>query len=97
MSTPSAPARAGAQSSPAPTPSGWRMPAEWEAHERCLMAWPARAELWGERLGQARRDYAAIARAISVHEPVLMLARAQDIGEARWPLRRGRRDPRLCA
>ena len=23
------------------------MPAEWEAHERCLMAWPTRADLWG--------------------------------------------------
>ena len=23
---------------------GWRMPAEWEPHERCLMAWPTRAD-----------------------------------------------------
>jgi agmatine deiminase len=46
------------------------------------MAWPARAELWGERLVDARRDYAQIARAIAGHEPVLMLARAQDVGEA---------------
>ena len=26
------------------------MPAEWAPHERTLMAWPCRTELWGERL-----------------------------------------------
>ncbi len=59
------------------------MPAEWEPHERCLMAWPARAELWGERLPEARSDYAAVARAIAGREPVLMLARPEAVAEAR--------------
>ena len=30
------------------------MPAEWAPHERTLMAWPARAELWGTQLAQAK-------------------------------------------
>ncbi len=59
------------------------MPAEWEPHARCLMAWPARAELWGEELDGAERDYGAVARAIAAHEPVLMLARADAAGRAR--------------
>ena len=59
------------------------MPAEWEPHERCLMAWPARESLWGEHLARARADYAVVARAIAAHEPVLMFARAPDAAGAR--------------
>ncbi len=51
-----------------------RMPAEWTAHERTLMAWPCRTELWGELLPDARRDHAAVARAIAAFEPVTMVA-----------------------
>lgn len=52
-----------------------RMPAEWTEHERCLMAWPTRAELWGDQaLDQARREYAQVARAIAEFEPVTMVA-----------------------
>ncbi|HEX3317047.1 MAG TPA: agmatine deiminase family protein [Solirubrobacteraceae bacterium] len=51
------------------------MPAEWAPHERTLMAWPVREELWGPLLADAKRDYAEIARAIVAYEPVLMVAR----------------------
>jgi agmatine deiminase len=51
------------------------MPAEWAPHERTLMAWPVREELWGSMLDDAKRDYAEIARAIAAYEPVLMVAR----------------------
>ena len=51
-----------------------RTPAEWEPHERTLMGWPCRTELWGETLGQARADYAAVANAIAAFEPVTMIA-----------------------
>jgi agmatine deiminase len=51
------------------------MPAEWATHERTLMAWPVREELWGELLDDAKRDYAEIARTIAGYEPVLMVAR----------------------
>ncbi|MCA1690189.1 MAG: agmatine deiminase family protein [Actinobacteria bacterium] len=65
------------------------MPAEWEPHARCLMAWPARAELWGERLAPAERDYAAVARAIAAREPVLMAARPEAADRARTLCRGG--------
>jgi agmatine deiminase len=51
-----------------------RLPAEWEPHERTLMAWPCRTELWGETIEQARSDYAAVANAIAAFEPVTMIA-----------------------
>jgi len=50
------------------------MPAEWEPHERTLMGWPCRKELWGQTLAQARADYAAVASAIAQFEPVTMIA-----------------------
>ena len=51
-----------------------RAPAEWELHERTLMGWPCRLELWGETIDQARRDYATVANAIAAFEPVTMIA-----------------------
>ncbi len=51
-----------------------RWPAEWEPHERTLMGWPCRRELWGTTLGRARADYAAVANAIARFEPVTMIA-----------------------
>src|SRR5439155_24551908 len=57
-----------------PRAVGLAMPAEWVEHERTLMAWPVRVELWGAGLAQARRDYAEIARAVAAFEPVLMVA-----------------------
>jgi len=50
------------------------MPAEWEPHERTLMGWPCRTELWGETMDQARADYATVANAIAAFEPVTMIA-----------------------
>jgi agmatine deiminase len=50
------------------------MPAEWAEHELTLMAWPARLELWGEGLEEAKAEYAAVARAVAAFEPVLMVA-----------------------
>jgi agmatine deiminase len=51
-----------------------RAPAEWEQHERTLMGWPCRRELWGETIEQARSDYATVANAIAQFEPVTMIA-----------------------
>ena len=53
-----------------------RTPAEWEPHERTLMGWPCRTELWGETLAQARADYATVANAVAAFEPVTMIANA---------------------
>ncbi len=66
---------------PAATPlaAGYAMPGEFEPHAGCLMAWPTRAELWGERLSDAQRDYAAVANAIADFEPLHMVC---DPGDA---------------
>lgn len=60
-----------------------RMPAEWTEHERCLMAWPTRAELWGPVFDDAKREYADVARAIAQFEPVTMVALPGRGAEAR--------------
>jgi agmatine deiminase len=60
----------------------WRMPAEWEPHERCLMAWPTRASLWHD-VDEAFREYAGVADAIAAFEPVLMVADPGDAAAAR--------------
>jgi agmatine deiminase len=61
-----------------------RMPAEWEPHERTLMGWPCRPELWGETIAQARADYAAVANSIAAFEPVTMIANpGADAAQAR--------------
>lgn len=61
------------------------MPAEWEAHQRCFMAWPCREALWGSRaaLARARRAYAAVASAIARFEPVSMVARPEHAQQAK--------------
>jgi agmatine deiminase len=51
-----------------------RTPAEWEPHERTLMGWPCRSELWGQTMEQARADYATVANAVAAFEPVTMIA-----------------------
>ncbi|MGW6919313.1 agmatine deiminase family protein [Kitasatospora sp. NPDC054939] len=61
----------------------FRMPAEWTEHERCLMAWPTRPDLWGATLDEARREYAEVARAIAAFEPVTMVASPGQGEEAR--------------
>src|SRR6516165_1516427 len=52
-----------------------RMPPETDPHERTLMAWPCRADLWGSQLEAARADYALVADTIARFEPVTMIAR----------------------
>ena len=60
------------------------MPAEFSLHERTIMGWPCRYELWGETMVQARADYATVANAIAAFEPVLMIANpGQDAADAR--------------
>ncbi len=63
-----------------------RMPAEWEPHERTLMAWPTEARvatLWKRQLEAARDAHAAIARAIARWEPVTMVANPADAPDVR--------------
>jgi agmatine deiminase len=59
------------------------MPAEWTPHERTLMCWPARADMWGELLAGAEASHAEVANAIAAFEPVLMAVRPADAERAR--------------
>jgi len=61
-----------------PALSGWRMPAEWERHSRCWMAWPCDAGSWHKGLDEIRTAYAEVARAIAVREPVTVLCNPED-------------------
>ncbi|GEB56043.1 agmatine deiminase family protein [Streptomyces gardneri] len=54
--------------------TAFRMPAEWSAHEGCLMAWPVREDLWSSVLDDVKEEYANVARAIAAFEPVTMVA-----------------------
>lgn len=56
-----------------PDQTAWRMPAEWEPHERCVMAWPVAAELWGSYYDEACGEYAATIDAIAAFEPVTVI------------------------
>ena len=50
------------------------MPAEWAPHERCVVAWPARADMWRDRFDEAKATHAAVVNAIGRFEPVLLVA-----------------------
>ncbi len=51
-----------------------RMPAETAAHERTVMCWPARRELYGQLMADAEAAHAEVALAIAGYEPVTMIA-----------------------
>ena len=65
-------------------PAGYRMPPETAPHERTLISWPCRRELWGSSLDDAKREYAGVADAVASFEPVTVVAStAADAAEAR--------------
>jgi agmatine deiminase len=49
------------------------------------MAWPCRADLWGEELSLAREEYAGVANAIAAVEPVLMVCASDEDAAAAAP------------
>jgi agmatine deiminase len=55
-----------------PASDGYRMPAEFEPHAGCWMAWPQRRDNWREGAEPAQRAFAAVAEAIAGSEPVTM-------------------------
>ncbi|MDP7569668.1 MAG: agmatine deiminase family protein [Arenicellales bacterium] len=63
--------------------AGFYMPAEWQPHERCWMAWPCRS---GFDSPATRENYAQVARAIARFEPVTMVVRPQDRAAAQLAL-----------
>jgi agmatine deiminase len=55
-----------------PAADGFRMPAEFEPHSGCWMAWPERTDNWRLGAKPAQRAFAAVAEAIAASEPVTM-------------------------
>ena len=64
---------------------GFRIPGEFEPHERTLMAWPVHAS-WGDRLEAARDAYADLAAAVAAFEPITMLVNPGEAAGARRAL-----------
>ncbi len=55
-----------------PAADGYRMPAEFEPHAGCWMAWPERPDNWRLDAAPAQTAFAAVAEAIAAAEPVTM-------------------------
>jgi agmatine deiminase len=72
----------GAARDPTPRERGFRLPADYETHERVVISWPTmrRIDFWRNHLGAARDAYAVIIRAIAEYEKVTVVA---DEGEGR--------------
>lgn len=59
------------------------MPGEFAPHERTVICWPTREEIYpGPLLDEARAAHAELARAISQYEPVTMIARPDQADDA---------------
>lgn len=63
--------------------AGYHMPAEWEQHDHCWMAWPCRIDFWGDKLVATQSAFARVANAIGEFEPVTMLCPPRDYENAR--------------
>lgn len=66
-----------------PKKLGYRMPAEWETHERTFMEWPVREEIWPDGLEDAKKGYSNVAKAISDFEEIVMIAKPEMLEEAK--------------
>ncbi|MFH9071758.1 agmatine deiminase family protein [Streptomyces alboflavus] len=66
-------------------PMTFRMPAEWEPHERTWMAWPGPNVTFDDpgALAESRRAWAAVARAVRRFEPVTVVCGPGQSAEAR--------------
>lgn len=51
----------------------FRMPAEWEPHEACWLAWPWDGSLWQEDMVPAQEEFTALCRAIGQSERLEIL------------------------
>ena len=56
---------------------------EWEAHDKCLMAWPCNKNLYNEIIKDARLEMAHLANCISDEETVYMYCNKEDYNECK--------------
>lgn len=57
-----------------PAADGFRMPAEYEEHEGCILIWPERADSWQYGAVEARKAFREVAMAIAQSEAVTVCA-----------------------
>jgi agmatine deiminase len=69
-----------------PRADGFRMPAEWEAHDGTWMIWPERPDNWRLGARPAQAAFTAVASAIARFEPLTMLVSAAQMVTARAAL-----------
>ncbi|MEU3778768.1 agmatine deiminase family protein [Streptomyces sp. NPDC032472] len=73
-----------AAAAPATATGALTVPAEWQPHSGCVMAWPWDRNVgWGGLLKAVQAEVAAIAKAIARFEPVLMVAEPGTAADAR--------------
>ncbi len=66
-----------------PRADGFRLPARFGSHQRTLMSWPCREDLFGPLMDDARAEWAEVARAIARFEPVTVVVDPSQEAEAR--------------
>ncbi len=72
-----------------PKSEGYYMPAEWQPHEACWMAWPHDGTAWRGHHREAKHAVATLANSISKFEPVNMLVPPAACDEAEHFLGKG--------
>jgi len=66
-----------------PRADGFRLPARFAPHQRTLLSWPCREDLFGPLMSAARREWADVARGIARYEPVTVVVDPAQEAEAR--------------
>ena len=66
-----------------PLADGFRLPARFTPHQRTLLSWPCREDLFGPLMDDARREWAEVARGIARFEPVTVIVDPAQEAEAR--------------
>lgn len=70
------------ESESTPKKDGYRMPGEFEEHERAWMLWPHRTDNWRDGAKPAQETFANIARAIARFEPITIGCKPEDFAAA---------------
>ncbi len=70
--------------------TAWRLPAEWEAQDAVLIAWPHAGTDWASRLARVEAAYVELAAAISRFEPLLICVADSRVRERARDLLAGR-------
>lgn len=69
--------------STSPASLGFAMPDEGKPHLRTWMAWPAKRSIWGQYLEYVRDDTVRLAQTIRRFEPVTVVARSDQVADAK--------------